>query len=117
MKARTITLKLEIPDPKIDRIMELALLYHPLWRDEITLIEPERYFHAYPNDIRPSHALTRGFVLSIHDVHNNQWHDLNIVKFLHGLKLAMEDRTFNLFTFDEQQADVVIQYALFGEKI
>jgi hypothetical protein len=50
----------------------------------------------------------------------NEWMELNLEKLLHGIKMFLSRRSlscdyFSDGNFDAEDADVIVQYALFGE--
>lgn len=70
--------------------------------------------------------IARGGILILHDAESNDKWELNLEKFLNGIKLwiqngddrynaLQEDGTIDTGEVDAEMADLIIQYALFGE--
>ena len=73
-----------------------------------------------------SEQIARGGILRLHDSEENKIYELTIDKLLNGIKLAYVGRHYSLYNWcngreldtcqiDAEIADVIVQFALFGE--
>ena len=75
-----------------------------------------------------SEQISRGGALILHDAESDDKWGLTLEKFLNGVKLwlqnkedrygaAKTDGTFDTWNIDAEMADMIVQYALFGEVV
>lgn len=113
----TITKRSILIDPDIDDLMVTALEGGiNYWCDLAKAkLVPDGIEHEYLSDL-----ISRGGVIELHDEVMDERYDLNLSKFLNGVTMACEHYGFNsaqelLENHDAEVADVIIQFAIFGE--
>lgn len=106
----------------IDDIMACALEGGiTFWCDEVRVVD--KYLGEYASD-----QISRGGELLLHDMEENETYLLTKKKFLRGLKTFLNDSKGKICkldsgyevdpaNIDENDADSIIQYAIFGELV
>ena len=118
-----VEINVSLSEENIDDIMVSALEGGiNYWCREAEVIEEKRrgdWGHE---------QIARGGILILHDAESSDKWELNLEKFLNGVKLWIQngddrygalqkDRTLDTGEIDSEMADMIIQYALFGEVI
>lgn len=113
----TINFEVEYDNECVDNIMSTALdggiTY---WCDCAEVVD--NYLGEYASD-----QISRGGTLRLHDSDEDKWYELNLEKFTKGLAKIVEDRGLDVLyegkidagEIDAEDADAIIQYAIFGE--
>jgi len=120
----TITIKSEheISNQFIDDVIATALEGGiNYWCGEVKMkIIPDEV-NAKLNEIIASDLISLGGVLELHEINVGGIWDLTLSKFLNGLELYIENESISFESlkddFDANDADLIIQYALFGKII
>ena len=102
----------------IDDIMSTALDSICYWCRKAEVVG--EYLGEYASD-----QISRGGVLVLYDAESPDWWELNREKFLNGVKLyfengchvQVEDGCIDTGDIDANDADCIIQFALFGEVV
>lgn len=112
-----INYKVELDNECIDDLMTTALeggITH--WCDGVEVVGD--YLGEYASD-----QISRGGMLRLHDSEEDEWHELNLEKFTKGLTKVIEELGLDALyegkvdagEIDAEDADAIIQYAIFGE--
>ena len=116
MNTIEITNRIEITNENISDLLETAF-YGAItyWCDKIEIVNPEKYVNLYASDILPLNG-----TLILFDFAINKKHKLTLDMFLNGLKMEMENYSYNniedlMEGHDADTADRIIQYAIFNE--
>ena len=115
--SHTVTIKLA--DREIDYLLDSALGGSGIWywaNDSMIVRKSHSDGLEPPVDVQ-SEALTRGYNLRIREADNKTWHVLTLRKMLKGIGMALEAGELDISNHDGPQADLVVQYALFGEVV
>jgi len=120
MKEHKITIEttINLTDEDINDLMVTALeggINYWCDKAEIKLLPEGVDENTYASDI-----ISLGGVLELHDDEAEEKYDLNLSKFLNGVKMVCENNGFGcgadlMNAHDAVIADEIIQYALFGE--
>lgn len=95
---------------EIDDIMDSAMQGIAYWADEVRIKNSSNH-----DDVDyTSEEISRNGVLEIHNSEDDMWHELTLEKFLKGMSLKDNHDYEN---YDANDADDIIQLALFGEII
>lgn len=117
----TVEVHVKLTEEDIDDIMVAALEGGVnYWCSEAEVIEEKRVADWGHEQI------ARGGVLILHDIETDDKYDLNLEKFISGVKLwisegyafdsgAIDNGTIDCCQVDAIQADNIVQLALFGE--
>lgn len=117
----SVEVRVKLTEEDIDDIMVAALEGGVnYWCDEAEVIEEKRVADWGHEQI------ARGGVLILHDMESEDKWELNLEKFINGVKLwisegyafdcgAIENGTIDCCQVDAIQADNIVQLALFGE--
>lgn len=117
----SVTLNIQLTEEDIDDIMVSALEGGiNYWCCEAEVVE-ERRVADWGHE-----QIARGGELILHDAESDDKWELNLEKFLNGIKLwikngyayesgAIKDGHIDCFQIDAIQADNIVQFALFGE--
>lgn len=107
--------KIQLTKENIDDLMVCALEGGiNYWCDYVEVIQcPEKYGYA-------SDVISMGGSLMVHVSFPNEKHELTLEKFMKGVEYACNLFNFNdaeelMDNHDAETADVIVQYALFGE--
>ena len=85
------------------------------WCDSVKVVK-ETSFEEPNYDGFASQQLTRHNELLIHDMEEDIWLRLTLSNFMTGLQKAVDKRGTNLLEdFDAEDADVIVQLAVFGD--
>lgn len=115
----TITYEIEYDNQCIDDIMSTALDGGiSYWCDCAEVVGD--YLGEYASD-----QISRGGTLRLHDSDEDKWYELNLEKFIAGLTKIAEERGLDILyegkidagEIDAEDADAIIQYAIFGEVV
>lgn len=123
-----IKAKVMVTEEDIDDIMTSALLSVRYWCDLVSITE-DKLAAGYIWE-----QIARGRQLALHveepfDDNETEWYCLDKEKFMKGLKMYLEDPVYdcieqdgknfiaNLGNVDGECADMIVQYALFGEVV
>lgn len=111
----------KVTQEDVDDIMSAALDSHFLqsWRSEVNVVG--RYLGEYASE-----QISRGGELWFYDIEDESYYGLTLDKFQKGLEMYLTennsivnrngtDVTLDVTMIDEVSADMIIQYALFGE--
>lgn len=119
MKKHSIefTAKIELSDEDINDLMVCALEggINYWCRSATAKLVPDGVEYDYLSDL-----ISKGGVIELHNDETDEKHDLNLSKFLNGVKWICEKRGFNsgeqlMDNHDAEVADCIVQYGLFGE--
>lgn len=118
-KKLNIAFEVSYDDECIDDIMTTALEGGiTYWCDEAKVVGD--YLGEYASE-----QISRGGVLKLHDPEEDQYYELTLDKFLTGLKKVVSERGLDVIyegkidssEIDSEDADAIIQYAIFGEVV
>lgn len=114
-----INYKVELNNECIDDIMATALEGGiSYWCDDAEVIGDYRGEYA-------SEQISRGGTLKLHDYEEDKIYELTLSKFLNGLAKVVGERGLDVLNegkidpsnIDAEDADAIIQYAIFGEVV
>jgi len=111
MNKHKVVIVKELTDEDINDILDSALHGCRYWVGDIKI---KLFNKAAPPPAYLSQALTQGHSLKIHDSEEDKWHTLTLNKFIKGLSLSYG---FNYEDYDKEEAEQVLQRALFKEAI
>ena len=111
--------KASVTQRDIDDIMSSALDYISYWCCKAKVVG--EYLGEYASE-----QISRGGALILHDAEGSDKWELTLEKFLSGIKIWLQnhddrygalgrDGTLNTGEIDGEMADLIVQYALFGE--
>lgn len=109
-----VNIKVRITNQQIDDIITTSFEGGSnYWIGRVVLEKPGRKETEWASE-----AVAVGGVLKLWDYEEEKWHQLDKAKFLNGYAMAKSDaRGFDLDNYDGDDADRVIQYAVFGKLI
>lgn len=107
----TVEIKITITDKQIEEIMNSALVGCTYWADDAEIVVAEG---KKKPDLYVSEGITHGYAISIHDAEEDKWMTMGLQEFLKALS---KTPTFDYQDYDQEDAEQLLQTALFGEAI
>jgi hypothetical protein len=100
----------EISEQQVEDLLSQALAGAHYWADEAYI----RGIKEEDSGMWNHDAITHGYRLAIHDSEGEKWYQLTLKKFLGAIQLR---DNWDFDSYDQYDADSILQVALFGEVI